>query len=53
MVRTFGMWRVVTWNEPIVAGDPRDAEASRVGAAVRKFLRSFVEKGAENTAPCR
>jgi TonB family protein len=53
MVRTFGVWRIVKWNEPIAADDERGAEASRVGAAVRRFFRSLEEKGAANTAECR
>ena len=53
MVRTYGVWRIVEWTEPVAQGDPRSAEASRVGAAVRRFFRSLEEKGESGTAECR
>lgn len=53
MVRTFGVWRILKWSEPVAAGDERGAESSRVGAAVRRFFRSLEEKGAASTAECR
>jgi TonB family protein len=53
MVRTFGVWRIVKWNEPVTDGDERGAEASRVGAAVRRFFRSLEEKADRVAAECR
>lgn len=53
IVRTFGTWRTVEWSEPVADGDERNAEASRVGTAVRAFFRSLPEKGDPATADCR
>jgi TonB family protein len=53
MVRAYGTWRTVEWTEPVADDDERNAEASRVGTAVRAFFRSLAEKGEPETAECR
>lgn len=53
MVRTFGVWRIVKWNEPVAAGDERSAEASRVGVAVRRVFGSLAEKHDPLATECR
>jgi hypothetical protein len=53
MVRTYGTWRTVEWSEPVADGDERNAQASRVGTAVREFFRSLPRQESRTTDDCR
>ena len=43
MARTYGVWRVLRWNEPVARDDQQGRESVRIGETVRDFIRPRVQ----------
>jgi TonB family protein len=50
MARTYGVWRILRWNQPVANDDQQGREAARIGEAVRDFIRSRVQDRSQREA---
>jgi hypothetical protein len=54
MARTYGVWRILRWNQPVADDDQQGREAARIGEVVRGFISPRVQdRSAREALECR